>query len=385
VELLFPSISDLFSTILTFMFGSFVVLRFSKVVRLQQNYALLLYLWHTLFCLVYLYYANSYGGDAMAYFRRGSEADLAEFQVGTFFIDALVFSLIQLGISSLLSQYLFFNIIGTLGVLAFAGALRPAVFYAPPIIKGLSIVIMLLPSLHFWSSAIGKDSISFMSTGLALWSALDFRNRKFVFFIAVLSMFLVRPHIGFLMFFAYITSILFDKKVSLRLKFFIFSSALGASLVAIPFLLIYVGIGNQISQDSLQIFIEARQNSNLDGGSSVNISSMSFPLQIVTYLFRPFPFEAYSITTLLSSVDNLILLLIFLLGAIKGLKINISFRSSVFLWSYSLCALIILAMTTANLGIAVRQKWMFIPMLIYLFISAAAYSKKRDTKKIINV
>ena len=50
-----------------------------------------------------------------------------------------------------------------------------------------------------------------------------------------------------------------------------------------------------------------------------------------------------------------------------------------FMWVYAGLAWLVLAMTTANLGIAVRQKWMFAPMLIFLLISLIGKEKKSVT------
>jgi hypothetical protein len=47
-----------------------------------------------------------------------------------------------------------------------------------------------------------------------------------------------------------------------------------------------------------------------------------------------------------------------------------------FLLAYSVTAWVMLALTTANLGISVRQKWMFAPMLIFLFLSVAGRRRR---------
>jgi len=39
---------------------------------------------------------------------------------------------------------------------------------------------------------------------------------------------------------------------------------------------------------------------------------------------------------------------------------------------------VVLAMTTANLGIAIRQKWMFAPMLIFLLISLVGKNRNHS-------
>lgn len=41
---------------------------------------------------------------------------------------------------------------------------------------------------------------------------------------------------------------------------------------------------------------------------------------------------------------------------------------------------LIFATTTANLGIAVRQKWMFAPMLIFLLLSVTGIRKVNNAK-----
>ena len=56
---------------------------------------------------------------------------------------------------------------------------------------------------------------------------------------------------------------------------------------------------------------------------------------------------------------------------LRGVKTSLG-ESRIFMWSYSLISWLILAMTTANMGIALRQKWMFAPFLIFLLISIIA-------------
>ena len=41
----------------------------------------------------------------------------------------------------------------------------------------------------------------------------------------------------------------------------------------------------------------------------------------------------------------------------------------IFLWFYSIICLLLMSMTTANLGISLRQKWMITPIFIFLMLS----------------
>ena len=62
----------------------------------------------------------------------------------------------------------------------------------------------------------------------------------------------------------------------------------------------------------------------------------------------------------------------------KNFQTDIDKSGRIFLWTYSFSAWVILSMTTANLGIAMRQKWMFAPMLIVLTLSALSRAYKSD-------
>ena len=135
-------------------------------------------------------------------------------------------------------------------------------------------------------------------------------------------------------------------------------------------------------------YIEKRQTYNQSGGGGIDISTMSFPEQIWTYIFRPLPFEAHNFTSLVVSFDNLFLLFIFILF-IKSFFMKSCYRDKIdfniiFMIVFSLSALLILSTTTANLGISVRQKWMFLPFLIFIafyYIGGNYKLKKRTSNK----
>jgi hypothetical protein len=115
----------------------------------------------------------------------------------------------------------------------------------------------------------------------------------------------------------------------------------------------------------------------MDGGGAIDISKMSLPEQLFAFMFRPFIFDIHSMFAAAAAFDNLILFVLFILGAwsmLKGMRSDLG-ENRIFMWAYTLTAWTVLAVTTANLGIALRQKWMFAPMLIFLFISVIGRRK----------
>lgn len=382
---LFSTTWHIISMFLVFIFGAVIAISIRKFFKCTNRRALTLYMWHAFFSVVYAVYAINYGGDALGYYKLSLLGDI-EFDWGSRGIEIFTSFFTQGFGLSLLGTFLVFQIFGFVGLLAFDAALREVTQYKSRQIRRLATLIVFLPSVSFWSAAIGKDSLSFMAMGLALWAAMKLKRRALLMVIAVLVMLFVRPHIAGMMVIGLAGSIVFQRRTPILQRIFFGTAALAATAVLIPLGLNYAGVGENATSSDVMTYIEGREGQNLEGGSSVDIANMSFPMKLYTYLFRPMPFEANSIFSLLASVDNIILLFLFIAGIRAALKKKLPSRfaehNRMFLWIYSFLVWIILALTTANLGIAMRQKWMFAPMLIFLFISLIGKEKK--TKTVIN-
>lgn len=357
--------------LLILLLGVLLALLIPRYFGISQKRSVFLYLWHTLWCMVYLAYAVNVGGDSAMYYNASLADELRPFEVGTIAIIYFTSFFSDVMGLSILGVFLVNNIFGFIGLLAFSGALEAVTFMKGRQLRLLAFIIILLPSVSFWSSALGKDAISFMATGLALWAALNLQRRLGLMLFAVLAMLFVRPHMAGMMVIALSVAFVLHANVSTLKRLFagIMSVAVAASLI--PFALQYAGVGETTDVDALMSYVEERQGHNQQGGGGVDISSMSLPMQLFTYMFRPLIFEARSIFQLAAAVDNIILLFLFLAGGMaiwKGRKSPVQ-DTRIFLWVYAILAWIVLSMTTANLGIAMRQKWMFAPMLIYLLIS----------------
>ena len=360
-----------------FIFGSIISAAAGRAFQITAGNSLLLYLWHSGFSVLYCWYVLRFGGDALGYFSGGQDWS-GQVGVGSKAVKAISAFLVSgLGFS-FLGVFLVFNAFGVIGLLAFWGSLKAATLDKPWRVRWLATLIIFLPSVSFWSSALGKDAISFMATGLALWSSLDLAKRGLLMAIAIGAMFIVRPHMAGIMVMAIAMAAVMDSNASAVKKVLLGMLAAGVAAALVPFALRYAGVGEVVDVESLANYIDKRQSYNTQGGGGVDIASMSLPMQLFTYLFRPVLFEARSVFALAASLDNLILLGLFVFGGIallRGRKTGLG-ENRTFMWAYALGAWLILAMTTANLGIALRQKWMFAPMLIFLFISVIG--RRRD-------
>ena len=110
----------------------------------------------------------------------------------------------------------------------------------------------------------------------------------------------------------------------------------------------------------------------MGGGSSVDITAMNPAFRLLSYLYRPLPTEASGFGQLAESVDNVILIVLTVVGGIAIVRAGPVrvFRTYSIPILYGLACLGVLSQVTANLGLAARQKWMLVPALMLVIIGA---------------
>ena len=378
IELLASS-WHLISAVAVLLIGFWISASLCKFFDVRLKRAWVLYLWHTAFCLLYLFYVLGNGGDSIAYYRA-SLSETVSFSPGTDAVRFLtsIFSM-HMGMS-ILGVFLVFNIVGYIGMLATDASIRAAASHGPRQLRRLASLIIFIPSISFWSSAIGKDSISFLAAGLALWSSLDFGRRRFVLAVSIGLMFIVRPHIAAILVIATAMATFVRHNVTLALRFVIGISAAGLAVLVLPYALEYSGIVGDVGVREVVDYVEERQGYNLQGASSIDISSMPLPMQLFTYLFRPLPMEAHNVAAIAASIENVFLLLLTIVGLWRIFEkrgLPATQANSTFLIAYALTCWLVLSITTANLGISMRQKWMFVPMILYVLMAVVGQRRLR--------
>lgn len=374
------------SAIMVFFVGLVVAMMQRRVFRVPVSYAVGLYLWHTVFCAYYFYYSLSNVADAQTYYLYSLNIG-APFALGTVSIYYLVAIFSDLMGMSYLGVFLVFNIFGYVGMVALASVMRSLLRDSSQLIRTVGTAALLLPSLSFWSSAPGKDSLAFMAVGLMCWAAPRLQHRYPAALIATAVFLAVRPHMAAILIASLAATVIFADNVLPRVKAVLIALAAPAAVAAVIFGAQYVGFREQGNLSGLASYVETRQGYNLEGGSSVDIASMNVPFRMFTYLFRPLFFDTNSILGIVVSVENLILLLLSVI-AISRMSVQRSLLSmfeSRFYLLYIIVSWALLANTTANLGIAIRQKWMFLPMLLLIIVSYLGRSKPRNSvgRKII--
>lgn len=362
---------DAVSPFIVWIIGLYLLRYISFLVLRIRLPILKLYLYHSLFSVFYFVYSLSNPADSFGYYRAGTEG-LGALAPGTLFVEGICSLLYSAFHLSYLSTFLVFNISGSLGFIIFYALIITQLIHIPPLLRRYCQLLIYFPSVSFWSSAIGKDSISFLAVNLAIWSFASFSTRRRIALISFLLMFFVRPHIALLFLICALLPLLFSRYLSLQKRIIFLLIATCILVFSVGFVVSYVGLTGIDSLAFFTDYVSTRQSLNLEGSSGIDISSYPFFFQPLLYLFLPIFTPPYTILSLVASFENLTfaILLVYLLFLLFTRSSWTPFK--IFLLSYSLCALFFLSITTSNTGIALRQKWMFLPALVILTISSAS-------------
>jgi hypothetical protein len=332
-----------------------------------------LFLYHLTFSLTFWQISLVRSADARMYYA----ALHPSFRPGTAFVcwvTALVRDNLQ---ASYLDMFMLFHIPGYLGMLMLLD-LSLSLYGTSQRARRVIAIALVLPGMQFWTSSIGKDSLIFFAITLFIWCHHRILQRWPGMVFGLVLAALIRPHVATFLGAAWGLSIVLGPRVSAQVRVLAGVGLFVAAGAAAPFLTDFVGL-EVIDAEALSDYVERRQGYNLGHGSSVNISEYPFPLQFFTFLYRPLFLDADGPLGLLVSVENTIFLFLSLWTlprAFKGFwnaKLSTGhLRLNAVFWFLSVS---VMAMTTSNLGIAIRLKAMVMPSLIFIILSALSFPK----------
>ena len=373
---MFESINEFVLSMLVVLSGGVLTVFIGKWLRCPPAIVMPLYVWHTTLAIFFSNYVLNYGGDALDYYQR-ARFDYVQPNLGTEFVAWITSMPVRLGFTYWPLAFLY-NMAGAIGLIFFYAALREVTSANAKsvVTKGLMLVCLLIPSLSFWTSGIGKDALAFLAVSIFLWSIQDFGRRQIAAAAAVLIMLPVRPHVAALMVLSVAAGTLFVRDLRSTVRFGVGAISTAVAAFAIPLALVYSGTARF---SSIREFVSDRQEHNMGGGSSVDITAMNPAFRLLSYLFRPLPTEASGFGQLAASMDNVILILLTTIGVIAILRagpVRI-FRTYSIQILYGLGCLVLLSQVTANLGLAARQKWMLVPALMLVFLGAWSAIKEK--------
>jgi hypothetical protein len=315
--------------------------------------------------------------DAVGYYLNSLA--FAEFDVGTEFIPYIA-SFLTKGLNlGFLPTMMFFSVFGLMALQLFYAAFLKVGGDMLDVRWHIAMLSLVVPSIGFWGSGISKESLVLLGLAIFCWALLKERRSLLQYGIGIAIVTLIRPHVGVIMLCSLGLAMLLSRGIKSGERFAILG--IGAIMLAIvvPVAIDYIGFGSISSLDDVSYRVETWTRGYEDSEAYLNISDMPLPLQVVTYLFRPFPWEAGILTQYVAALQNVILLgiLALLTPRLFGRNSGIRTLPQMTFLIYALVALLVLSSTTANLGIAARQKWMVVlPLLLALTHGLAQYKRR---------
>ncbi len=349
----------------------------------EKRWLTALFLFHFLIAVAFHFYVVANGGDAIKYWllpKEGTFQDVWFLVVNQrsssfiYFINFLPANVMQL---SLFTGNMVYALIGYFGFIYLFKIFKkifpdPSVLYSVKFLRvPIFPMILFLPNLHFWSSGIGKDAILFFCILGFIYGLINVKQNFKLIGVCLLLSVLIRPHITLFLLVSFGIGYLFDGGLKSYQKIAI----LGIFIIGLISIFDYVIQTIQLESLEISAIEEFTSNraqslSRERTGSGIDTSSYPIPLKIFTFLYRPLFFDINGALAVLSSIENLILLLF-----TSSLFISRPFqliKKSGFLIKgmliFFLLGTISFSLILGNLGIMLRQKNMIIPLLLILGI-----------------
>lgn len=353
----------------------------------------LLYLYHLVFYGIYTWYAYNNPSDSKNYFKELEEHIGGWFELwgtDTAFINFLSYPFYQLGFNydMLMVTFAWFGYLGFLYAYLF---IREKIPIKITVFKKIDLLTLILffPNMHFWTASLGKGSAIFLGLMMFTYAIIAPKSRMRLLIFASAIIFYIRPHVFMFVAVGAILGYMSGKeKIPLWQKFMVFVVMIGALVLLQDQILGVMNLQN--SENLIEDFEAAAEKNSEDlstAGSGVDMSSYPLPLKLFTFWFRPLFFDAPNILGLITSVENLMYLLLFFKICRKDFIKFIRKSPALVKMSLVIFFMASFAMTfvMSNLGIIMRQKTMvmyFIFFVIYYYLAEKKYNNILRLRKL---
>ena len=329
-------------------------------------------------------------GDAFAYHDRGlaladvwrtfSVPDLQVGSSGTTVasqMTGLLYSVHKP--SQILGGFFIFATVAFLGQVLFYLAFRRALPEGR--IKLYAAAVLLLPSIVFWPSSIGKESLMLFFIGLVAFGVAglfgDYRIRWVVPIVAGLSgAGSIRLHVAALLAVAIAAATFLTRRPGTRPARARRAVMLGLAGVAVVLLITLTSetFGIDPSGNDIDPFLDEIQRRTQQGGSAVEGEAVrgiaAIPDATLRVLFRPLPHEANSFQAYLSALESVLILAVIVWRLPQTIRSFRQIRRNPYLLFSMLFVIgfVIAFSAIFNLGILARQRTQALPFLLALIV-----------------
>lgn len=277
----------------------------------------------------------------------------------------------------------------------------------PTLHKQLAYAFLMIPSVLFWGSGVGKDSIMLGAILLlfyCFYNAVILRRSilKYVF-IMLVTMYIISLIRSFILYAAVpclfvMAAIYYQNSIKNGVVKFLIGPVLVVTAIAVSYLFVQ-SIGDAVdsySVESLQQKAEGFKTwhsylGETQGGSSYSLGGeMEYnasgilkmaPMAVIITLFGPFIWDVHNVVILLSAIESTFFLL-FTLSVVLNRRmykiLNVLFKDHILMFCLPLVLILSIAigLTSFNYGALVRYKIPVLPFFSALLIIVNYHLKK---------
>lgn len=248
-----------------------------------------------------------------------------------------------------------------------------------------ALLVLFLPSLLFWPSSIGKEALMLFCVGVVCYGAAQIFGDKVrtagivTFLLGAFGLFLIRPHMALIAIVALgvasaVSTVAgFRERSSMRIfavRLLALVVLIGAAGAATSGLSSFFSDGAKSDESGISAVLAKTKAQTSEGGSQFVPPSVDSPTKVpagvVTVLFRPFPWEAHSMNSLIASAEGLLLLALFAVGyrrVITWFRVAPGRPYLVFAAVYAFVFVVSFSYI-GNFGILARQRTQMLPLIL---------------------
>lgn len=352
-----------------------------------------LFFYHLFFILIFFLFSKYKPTDAIKYYIDSFNHSISGnyFYFGSNFVKKLSSILIDTLKLDFYSLNLLFGTFGTFGILILVSLaekrinLKGSYYY-------FIIFLLCIPTLNFFTSHLGKDSLMFFAICLFIWSIDGLEKFKLTFLIfSLFLMISIRMHIAIPIIFIFLLFVpLIIKNVSKLEKIIYYSTFIFCFSIALYYqveILVTAGVISELGGmtknpglfnldyifDKMDVY--SRNTSSAE--STYKIMHSNDFIYYFKYLFGPYLLEGnFNLQYLIVKAESLIYLSIVILaflltGLTHGHKTI--FYKNIMLLTIFFALTIPLSLSVSNYGISIRQRVTIYPFLIYMLILNIEY------------
>jgi len=324
---------------------------------------------------------HSVGAALARQFRDGDFViDLGRRVQGTGFVQILTGGIYTITGATDIGGFLVYSWLGFWGLYLFHRAFVLAVPQGDHLRHAR--LVFFLPSLLFWPSSIGKEAWMCLGLGVCAYGSARIltgaRGGLLALSAGIVALSFVRPHVAALVAAALFAAYVLRGQRGNRTGLAPFGKLIGivvlggVLVLAVGELESYLGV-DAFDQDSVQLTLNEVTHQTGQGGSYIegtrtNLNPSRFPQAFVNVVFRPFPWQATNVQSLVASMEGIFFVVLFIAGwrRLAGAARAVLDTPYVILCGCYAVLFVYGFSSFANYGILVRQRVQVLPFLLVL-------------------